>query len=169
MVATGVTLSSSGVIQLGGTTSSYGGIYVNNTGGQLWVVDATAAAGTAKAANFEAQSGSFSSNAPAARLNSAGYADLVSGGCFDWSSSSTSAKLSVDTLLCRTAAGVVSFDTSQGNGAGVAKLTAVQLVPSAGGACNSGRIGRLYVAVDGTFCSCNGTVWTPTPLTGTCN
>lgn len=55
--------------------------------------------------------------------------------------------------------------------AGVFKVTTrILLVPTSGVTCDAGSKGMAYVASgDGTWCTCNGTVWTPTPLTGTCN
>jgi hypothetical protein len=44
------------------------------------------------------------------------------------------------------------------------------LVPSSGWTCNSGAKGQAYVASgDGSWCTCNGTAWTATPITGVCN
>lgn len=46
----------------------------------------------------------------------------------------------------------------------------IALVPSSGWTCNSSAKGQAYVASgDGSWCTCNGLVWTPTPLTGVCN
>lgn len=76
-----------------------------------------------------------------------------------------------DTIITRNAAGVVSFDTTtDGNGLGTARATAVQFVcGSLGLTCTSGVKGKVYCASDGSLCNCNGTTWTPSPLTGSCN
>lgn len=59
-----------GVVGLGGSTSSYGGIYANaTTSGQTWITDATGAVNTLKVGIVDFQSGSFSSNAPVVRID----------------------------------------------------------------------------------------------------
>lgn len=74
-----------------------------------------------------------------------------------------------DTYLFRAAAGVAAVSSAaNGNGGGSLLLTEIQLVPGAVGTCGSGQKGHLRVAADGTLCSCNGTTWTATPLTGSC-
>lgn len=52
---------------------------------------------------------------------------------------------------------------------GVVTTQELRLTPGAVGSCGSGDKGHARVAADGTFCTCNGTVWTPTPATGTCS
>jgi hypothetical protein len=48
--------------------------------------------------------------------------------------------------------------------------TSIQLTPTSRVACDSTVKGLAYVAAgDGSWCVCNGTIWTATPLTGTCN
>lgn len=76
-----------------------------------------------------------------------------------------------DTGISRKAAGVVSIDsTTPKDGLGAIAAAAVQFTPSSGWTCGPGTKGLAYVASgDGSFCTCNGTIWTPAPLTGTCN
>jgi hypothetical protein len=69
----------------------------------------------------------------------------------------------------RGSAGTMSINSSASNdAAGAINLTVVQLVPGAVGTCGSGQKGFLRVAADGSLCSCNGTIWTATPLSGSC-
>jgi len=67
--------------------------------------------------------------------------------------------------------GVLSVDTgTYGNGAGAIRATKFQyLCGSLGLTCNSAAKGTTYCATDGSFCSCNGSSWTPAPLTGVCD
>jgi hypothetical protein len=130
---------------------------------------------TLSVVNLQVQRGSnTAAGTPGLYLSGVGpYISIGSGGSVSWTSTSTNALQGSlgDTSLSASAAGIVSVDTStRANGAGTIRATAIQLVPTSGLTCDSARKGKLYVASgDGSLCSCNGTVWTPTPLTGTCN
>lgn len=64
-----------------------------------------------------------------------------------------------DTFEYRDSAGIVGFNDG-------VLLSQVRLRPSPVGTC--ALAGLLRAAADGTLCSCNGTAWTATPLTGSC-
>lgn len=66
--------------------------------------------------------------------------------------------------------GSVDAQISHVNGGMIVIHTLLKLTPTSGVTCDAGAKGVLYVASgDGTLCSCNGTTWTPTPLSGTCD
>lgn len=64
------------------------------------------------------------------------------------------------------ATGHVKIGTS--GGISQTDMTTLALTPGAVGTCNSAAKGFLRVAADGSLCSCNGTTWTATPLSGSC-
>jgi hypothetical protein len=76
-----------------------------------------------------------------------------------------------DLSVTRSTTGVLNVNAGRtSDGSGTVRATKVQYVPTGGVTCNSAAKGLTYVASgDGTFCACNGTVWSPLPSTGTCN
>jgi hypothetical protein len=84
--------------------------------------------------------------------------NLSSGVLMSWRDGSVANSGSVDATLAHLNGGVVTITNK------------LQLIPTSGVTCNSGAKGTLYVASgDGSLCYCNGSTWTPTPLTGTCD
>lgn len=105
----GNVLIASGTVQLGGTTSSYGGIYAGGTtGGMVWILDAVGNPGGTKSSSIRVQSGSFSSTQETVRLdsNGGGRVEIASGGQTAWSSTSV-AGAAPDAGFKRAAAAVV--------------------------------------------------------------
>lgn len=145
-------------LALGGSTSSYGGLYLGASNGEVWIVDATTAAGIGKASAFEVQSGSFSNGSPVAKLNgqgSDGFFDVNSSGCFRWTQDAN-ARSPEDTRLCRPSAALVKVQD------------ALQLTPraTAPASCSSTTEGALYANTNHSLCYCNGSAWaaiSPTP------
>lgn len=84
-------------------------------------------------------------------------------------SSSTNPFADADIAITRLQSGWFSIDSGRTqNSLGNIKTRTIALTPGSVGSCGSGEKGFLRVAVDGTLCSCNGSTWTPTPLTGSC-
>jgi len=101
-------------------------------------------------------------------------ATLGSNWMLGWSNISGSAGAilaTADLSLTRSAAGVLNVNAGRtSDGSGTVRATKVQYIPTGGVTCNSAAKGLTYVASgDGTFCACNGTVWSALPSTGTCN
>ena len=157
-----------GDLQFGGTTSSFP--MFSRTGNEMKLRNADDSGYT----NLRLDRVyTFNGNTIKVQLSGdANSVGLASNSFIFWiSSADVGGAGSGDTGLARGTAGVVTVDTATaGNAAGTLKATKIQYVPTGGVTCNSAAKGLTYVASgDGTFCACNGTVWSPLPSTGTCN
>lgn len=69
-------------------------------------------------------------------------------------------------LLSFTSTGVEVLRTTA---TGLKVTDRIQLVAASGITCDSSTARTMYSSADGSLCWCNGSVWTPTPLTGSCS
>lgn len=155
--------TASNCLQLGGTSSAFGCIYIaNTTRGEVWLLGADGSVTAGKSGKFVVQSGSFSGDNPVASLNGQtadGILDFNANGCIRWGSTSV-AGVSADSWLCRGAAGQYSHDkTAPRDGLGTVE----------GGKYVS-TVSTLTIADNGTGAAATGTL-TPTTsyVAGTCS
>lgn len=169
--------NSTGCLQFGGSTSQFQELCRSTDSSNSYPLSILTADGGGigylKVNEIYMQAGNFNAAGALLRISPNGI-DLGNAGSIEFNSTTNanaSNSADSDVGVSRSSIGVFSVDsTGKGNGLGTVRAAKVQYVPTSGWTCNAGAKGLTYVASgDGSFCSCNGSVWTPTPLLGTCN